>query len=121
VFEIAKPDEKEQLKREIIFCECHYVEDTRARYAEFANVTPQLLLKTYAGVAFQLAMARWESKEPQVSAKYLSMIYSQFMESPHFAQYRKSQVKLISETTMDFLYASGETDCMSFRLHDWTS
>ena len=119
VFEVADPGQHEQLKAEIIACEKDYADNTRQRYAEYANMSAQLIIETYSGVAFWMAEKRYMEKRPFIAARYMKMVFMQLIEDPYMKETVKgSMARKVSETIMDFNFASGATDNMSFRLHN---
>lgn len=122
LFEIADPGDKETLKREVAFIEGAYVEEMRLGREYYQNVTPLMLLETYSGVAYAMAKTRWETKEHLLCAKYLREIYLEIISNPYFEKLKKgSNARMVSDTIMDFAYASGKTENMSFRFHHWKS
>ena len=76
-------------------------------------------MQMYIGIAFAYAKMRFEQNTPILCAKYLREIFSELIKSEHISHSVKEKYKRqISEALMDFSYASGKTDNMSFRLHN---
>ncbi len=119
VFENASKNEYALLKREIVKCESDFAENTRLEFKSYHNLTPELVMQMYIGVAFSYAKMRFEQNKPILCATYLREIFSEFIKLEYVTTNMKEAYKRqISEALMDFSYASGKTDNMSFRLHN---
>ena len=119
LFETANTAHFEQLKNEIVQCEKIYAENTRLEKLSYENVTPDTVLKMYAGIAYALATLRLETKTNFILAHYMDLIFSEFLNNNYLSKSSKEQFKLlISEALLDFNYASGNSENMSFRIHN---
>lgn len=119
LFETANKAHIEQLKNEIVQCEKIYAENTRLEKLSFENVTPDIVLKMYAGIAYTLAILKLETKSNFILAHYLDLIFTEFLNNNYLSKSSEEQFKfLISEALLDFNYASGNSENMSFRLHN---
>ncbi len=119
LFEKALEEEIVSLKKEIIECEQLYAENTRLESYQYSNPTEDMIINMYSGVAYTLASKRRRTGDASLCAKYLFDIFSTLLESD-LLSYKAKQINklLISESLVDFKYATGKTDSMSFRVHN---
>ncbi len=120
LFDILKQEDKQQVYSEIIAYEKTVSEDLYMYVSEYESLTPDLILSTFSALSFECARMRLNGEKSVKLAEYEQMIYSQLLgvASVISEDTRKRKASLISETLMDFAYASGKTDNMSLRLHN---
>ncbi len=120
LFEILVEQDAEQVYSEIISFEKKVAEDELRFISNYGRLTPELILSTYSTLSFETALMRRRSGNDIKLAEYEQKIYSQLLDMTQIIneEVKKSKARLISETLMDFAYASGRTDNMSFRLHN---
>lgn len=122
LFDSVSLKDIDEVTEEILECEKRIAgnyRDTDANYDEFDLAT---VIKGYSAVAYTLAGMRYRTGAPILAADYLFLIYEELLGLPGFTDSaeRLKLRRLISETLMDFSYASGRTDNMSIRLHNLT-
>lgn len=118
VFELAHPSEYSTIKKEIELCESEIIKNTHLERDTYEKISPVMLLQMYFEVSFIFAQLRVEKKTSIVCAKYLEQIFSEFLETDFISKERRKLCRRnISEALLDFAYASGGTDNMSFRLY----
>ena len=110
---------KELEIQEDIFDDIVFIENN-INFDNNIELTPFYFLKRYSAMAFLLANEHYESGRNFNIAKYLLTVFKEFLDSDfvgflHGKRYRKE----ISDTIVDFKYASGSF-CMSLRLYRYT-
>lgn len=116
-WEQASASEHTKFKKEMLECEYHFAENTRLEKIAYKQPTTELLLAMYSGIAYALAKRRLETEEKSLCAKYLGDALEQLLESKNiFNQLDQNYKMLVSEAFVDFAYAEGNTEMMSFRL-----
>lgn len=119
VLQMAKPEELRQLKIEILTCERYYADNTRLEAAGYKNMTPEMAVKMFIGLAFMLAKTRWHTGQTLLCAGYLGDVFSGLLDSGMVSpQLKQNYRRGISDALVDYNFASGFSDDMSFRLSD---
>lgn len=119
VFQMAKPEEYPRLKAEIVECERHYADNTRMEATSYKNMTPEMAMRMFIGLAFVLAKTRWHTGQTLLCAGYLADVFSGLLDSITVSpQLKRIYCRGISDALVDYNYASGFSDNISFRLRD---
>ncbi len=122
VFQMAKPEEYPQLKAEIVACERHYADNTRLEAEKYSAMTPEMAVRMFIGLAFVLAKTRHRTGQPLLCAGYLGDVFTGLLNSGMVsAQLKKDYRRGISDALVDYNYASGFSNNLSFRMHDYVN
>lgn len=120
VFQMAKPEEYPRLKSEIVECERHYADNTRLEAEKYSAMTPEMAVRMFAGLAFVLAKTRYRTGQTLLCAGHLSDIFTGLLNSGMVPrQVEQDNRRRISDALVDYNYASGFSDNLSFRMHDF--
>lgn len=105
---------------EIIQCEQLMAESTKLSITNFNVPTAGDILSGFSSLAFECAKLKNQTGKNMLLAFYAGDIFDMLIDDKSIihTDIRKQYSHLISETIMDFRYASGATDCMSLRMHD---
>lgn len=84
----------------------------------FKNMTVESIFILFSSMAFDLAVLDVQGRSHRNVAAFTKEIFDSFMKTPSFLNQKvfENNKMTVSETILDLLYASHETDCMSFRL-----
>lgn len=84
----------------------------------YGNITPEDIIGDYSKTAFLLAKKRKEKGCTSLLAEYMRKVFLDIVSSPDFSKvitFPKYK-KIISESILDYNYASGGSETMSLRL-----
>lgn len=117
--EKADPSEEQEIVKEIIDFERAERLSTWKVLSYYENVRPADILTNNSKAAFFLANKRYETGIPSALAKYMSAAFSEWTEDEGTKEFLNDirYRRVLSETILDFNYASGASETMSLRLH----
>lgn len=122
VFRMAKPEEFPRLKAEIADCERYYAQNTRLEADKYSAMTPETALRMFIGLAFVLAKTRHRTGQNLLCAGYLGDTFTGLLNSGMVsAQLKQGYRRGISDALVDYNFASGFSDNLSFRMHDYVN
>ncbi|MCM1507920.1 MAG: hypothetical protein NC177_12430 [Ruminococcus flavefaciens] len=83
------------------------------------KITAYDIAADFSNIAFYLAENRYTNGRTSVLAVYLYEVYSEFIKNNDIINFMKNanNLKSISDTIVDFLYAAGKSDMISCRLN----
>jgi len=118
VFDLAKPAEHPRLKGEIVACEHFFARNTRLEAKDHDAMTPEMAVRMFSGIAFRLAEVRFQTGKTQLCAVYLEKVFSGLLDSGLVSKQVQETCRMdISDALVDYNYAAGFSENLSFRLH----
>ena len=118
VFPKCSDDEKQSIMDQIILVEKRLFPISSDYVQDFEKLSTSTLLGSYSMIAFEVAKIRMASKSSVQLACLLKEVFTEMLAMPELIteELKKQFATQISESLIDFAYASGMTENMSLRL-----
>ncbi len=119
LLDVVKHEDVERIYNEIIRCENMIKDNTVRSIEEFKDPTDVSLIQAYSELAFACAIVKYNTGNDMLIADYQGEIFEELCKNEDIVskETRSSMAKVISETILDFKYASGSIENTSFRMH----
>ena len=116
--ELVSPEEEDAVLAEIKELERSQRRDIVRILNLYENITPENMISDYSKSAYLLAKKHLDSGCSSLLAQYMHKVFFDMIRSPDFNKITESPRyrKIISESLLDYNYAAGKSEIMSFRL-----
>lgn len=119
IFGLVSDEQIPQLIEEIVKFEKTNRRSTLRSISRYENIRATTILEDYSKIALFLAIEASQKKESTLLAKLLFRVYQEILKvkDADIAIQENQLHSVVSETILDFSYASGDFECISLRLH----